>query len=124
LKAVKSRTAVLANAGAAITSNLQKGKATARLANRLGTDRLLAAADPGDPSISKAAEYLVQQQKNGSGTKTTSTGTGSVRFLLKYHLTENSFPLRIGAVSHQRATRKNFCAVKFRPEEFRLRSGF
>ena len=49
---------------------------------------LLAAADPGDPSISNAAEYLVQQQnEDGSWDENDFTGTGfPCVFYLKYHL--------------------------------------
>jgi squalene-hopene/tetraprenyl-beta-curcumene cyclase len=101
---------------------------------------LLAAGDPGDPSISKAAEYLVKQQnENGSWDEHDFTGTGfPCVFYLKYHLYRNSFPVYALArfynrmsefVSTNPETRQSqqseeFCAFKFRPEEFRLRSGF
>jgi squalene-hopene/tetraprenyl-beta-curcumene cyclase len=88
---------------------------------------LLAAADPGDPSISKAAEYLVQQQnEDGSWDENDFTGTGfPCVFYLKYHLYRNSFPVYALAKFHNQAHQtKEFCAIKFRPEEFRLRSGF
>jgi squalene-hopene/tetraprenyl-beta-curcumene cyclase len=101
---------------------------------------LLAAGDPGDPSISKAAEYLVKQQnENGSWDEHDFTGTGfPCVFYLKYHLYRNSFPVYAlarfynhmsGFVNTNPETRQSqqseeFCAFKFRPEEFRLRSGF
>jgi len=97
---------------------------------------LLAAADPGDPASSKAAEYLVMQQnEDGSWDESDFTGTGfPCVFYLKYHLYRNSFPVYALARFHnglrdreavnpsRRA--EEFCAFKFRPEEFRLRSGF
>jgi squalene-hopene/tetraprenyl-beta-curcumene cyclase len=97
---------------------------------------LLAAADPGDPASSKAAEYLVtQQNEDGSWDESDFTGTGfPCVFYLKYHLYRNSFPVYALARFHnglrdreavnpsRRA--EEFCAFKFRPEEFRLRSGF
>jgi squalene-hopene/tetraprenyl-beta-curcumene cyclase len=88
---------------------------------------LLAAADPDDPSISKAAEYLVQQQnEDGSWDENDFTGTGfPCVFYLKYHLYRNSFPVYALARFHnQLGNAEEFCAFKFRPEEFRLRSGF
>jgi squalene-hopene/tetraprenyl-beta-curcumene cyclase len=90
---------------------------------------LLAAAEAGDPAISKAAEYLVRQQNDdGSWDEAEFTGTGFPGvFYLKYHLYRNSFPVYALARLHQRfrdAGQPEFCAVKFRPEEFRLRGGF
>jgi squalene-hopene/tetraprenyl-beta-curcumene cyclase len=90
---------------------------------------LLAAAEPGDPAISKASEYLVRQQnQDGSWDEGEFTGTGFPGvFYLKYHLYRNSFPVYALARFYQRsqnASAPEFCAVKFRPEEFRLRSGF
>ncbi len=97
---------------------------------------LLAAAGPDDPASSKAAEYLVtQQNEDGSWDESDFTGTGfPCVFYLKYHLYRNSFPVYALARFHngvrdreavnQSRRAEEFCAFKFRPEEFRLRSGF
>jgi len=88
---------------------------------------LLAAADPGDPAIAKAAAYLVQQQnEDGSWSESEFTGTGfPCVFYLKYHLYRNSFPVYALARFHNQARQADeFSAFRFRPEEFRLRSGF
>ncbi len=88
---------------------------------------LLAAAGPDDPASSKAAEYLVtQQNEDGSWDEEGFTGTGfPCVFYLKYHLYRNSFPVYALARFHNQSRRaEEFCAFKFRPEEFRLRNGF
>ncbi len=88
---------------------------------------LLAAADPGDPAIAKAAEYLVRQQNNdGSWSESEFTGTGfPCVFYLKYHLYRNSFPVYALARFHNQSQQsEEFRAFLFQPEEFRLRSGF
>ncbi len=88
---------------------------------------LLASADPGDPSISKTAEYLVQQQNDdGSWEENDFTGTGfPCVFYLKYHLYRNSFPVyALARFYNQSRQAEEFCAIKFRPEEFGPRSGF
>jgi len=90
---------------------------------------LLAAADKGDPAIAKAAESLVRQQnEDGSWDEDDFTGTGfPCVFYLKYHLYRNSFPVYALARFHQQtqdAGEPEFSAIKFRPEEFRMRSGF
>jgi len=88
---------------------------------------LLAATGPGDPASSKAAEYLVtQQNEDGSWDEEDFTGTGfPCVFYLKYHLYRNSFPVYALARFHNQSSRaEEFCAFKFCPEEFRLRSGF
>jgi len=88
---------------------------------------LLAAADPGDASIAKAAEYLVRQQNaDGSWSESEFTGTGfPCVFYLKYHLYRNSFPVYALARFHGQAQQsQEFLAFRFQPEEFRLRSGF
>jgi squalene-hopene/tetraprenyl-beta-curcumene cyclase len=90
---------------------------------------LLAAADAGDPAISKTAEALVRQQnEDGSWDEDDFTGTGfPCVFYLKYHLYRNSFPVYALARFYQqtqRAGEPEFYAMKFQPEEFRLRSGF
>jgi squalene-hopene/tetraprenyl-beta-curcumene cyclase len=87
---------------------------------------LLAAADSGDPAISKAAESLVRQQnEDGSWDEDDFTGTGfPCVFYLKYHLYRNSFPVYALARFYrqtQNAAEPEFCAMKFRPEEFRMR---
>ena len=92
-----------------------------------GLTGLLAAADPGDPSISKAAEYLVQQQnEDGSWDESEFTGTGfPCVFYLKYHLYRDSFPVyALARLQNQYRQTEQFCAFQFRPEEFRLRRGF
>src|SRR5215471_14781320 len=90
---------------------------------------LLAAADPGDPAIAKAAAYLVEQQnEDGSWNETDFTGTGfPCVFYLKYHLYRNSFPVYALARFHkqtQNAGEPEFCAIQFHPGQFRMRSGF
>jgi len=88
---------------------------------------LLAGADPGDPSISKAAKYLVQQQnEDGSWSEDDFTGTGfPCVFYLKYHLYRDSFPVyALARFQNQSRKSEEFCACQFRPEQFRLRSGF
>lgn len=88
---------------------------------------LLAADDPGDLSISKAAEYLVKKQnEDGSWDENDFTGTGfPCVFYLKYHLYRNSFPVyALARFYNQSQQTQEFCAFRFRPEEFRLRSGF
>jgi squalene-hopene/tetraprenyl-beta-curcumene cyclase len=90
---------------------------------------LLAAADAGDPAIAKAAESLVRQQNaDGSWDENDFTGTGfPCVFYLKYHLYRNSFPVYALARFYkqtQDAASTEFCGIKFRPEQFRMRSGF
>jgi squalene-hopene/tetraprenyl-beta-curcumene cyclase len=90
---------------------------------------LLAAADPSDPAVFKAAESLVHQQnEDGSWDEDDFTGTGfPCVFYLKYHLYRNSFPVYALARFYkqtQNAASAEFCSIKFRPDEFRMRSGF
>ncbi len=88
---------------------------------------LLASADPGDPAIAKAASWLVQQQnQDGSWGEADFTGTGfPCVFYLKYHLYRNSFPVyALARFRNQAHGTTEFRATMFRPEEFRLRSGF
>jgi len=88
---------------------------------------LMAAADPGDPAIAKAAAWLVQQQnEDGSWSESGFTGTGfPCVFYLKYHLYRNSFPVYALARFHNQAhNAEESRATMFRPEDFRLRSGF
>lgn len=88
---------------------------------------LLAAAEAGDPAISKAAEYLVRNQnEDGSWDEADFTGTGfPCVFYLKYHLYRNSFPVyALARFFNQSHAAETYYALKLRPEEFRLRSGF
>jgi squalene-hopene/tetraprenyl-beta-curcumene cyclase len=97
---------------------------------------LLTVDGPSVPASSKAAEYLVaQQNEDGSWDEAEFTGTGfPCVFYLKYHLYRNSFPVYALARFHNEVRNREavnqsrqveeFCAFKFRPEEFRLRSGF
>jgi len=87
---------------------------------------LLAGADRNDPAIARAAGYLVGQQcANGSWSEEDFTGTGFPGvFYLKYHLYKNSFPVYALARYRNQAKRcQEFCATKFNPNDFRLRSG-
>jgi squalene-hopene/tetraprenyl-beta-curcumene cyclase len=88
---------------------------------------LLAGAEAGDPAIQKAVSYLVDEQNaDGSWSESEFTGTGfPCVFYLKYHLYRNSFPLyALARFRNQTHETKQFCAMTFRPAEFRLRSGF
>src|SRR5262249_46666621 len=88
---------------------------------------LLASADPGDSAIAKAAAWLVEQQnEDGSWGESDFTGTGfPCVFYLKYHLYRNSFPVyALARFRNQALGTTEFRATMFRPEEFRLRSGF
>ncbi len=87
---------------------------------------LLAGADQNDPAIGKASSYLVEQQNtDGSWSESDFTGTGFPGvFYLKYHLYKNSFPVYALARYRNQAKRtEEYCAAKFSPGEFRLRSG-
>jgi len=87
---------------------------------------LLAAADPNDPAVERAAAYLVQQQHdNGSWSEDDFTGTGFPGvFYLKYHLYKNSFPVyALARFRNQGKRADEFCAFKLSPAQFRLRSG-
>jgi squalene-hopene/tetraprenyl-beta-curcumene cyclase len=118
-----------------VESSKGRGNSTASQ-TAWGLIGLLAAAGPDDPASSKAAEYLVtQQNEDGSWDEEDFTGTGfPCVFYLKYHLYRNSFPVYALARFHnglhdreavnQSRRAEEFCAFKFRPEEFRQRSGF
>ena len=87
---------------------------------------LLAAADPNDPAVGRAAAYLIQQQNaNGSWSEDEFTGTGFPGvFYLKYHLYKNSFPVyALARFRNLGKQAEEYRACKFAPEEFRLRSG-
>src|SRR5467141_272100 len=87
---------------------------------------LLAGADRSDPAVGRAAEYLVTQQSaNGSWSEDDFTGTGFPGvFYLKYHLYKNSFPVyALARYRNQGKRAEEYCACKFLPSEFRLRSG-
>jgi squalene-hopene/tetraprenyl-beta-curcumene cyclase len=88
---------------------------------------LLAAADATDPAITKAVSYLVgQQNDDGSWSEADFTGTGFPGvFYLKYHLYRNSFPVyALARYYNQARSVREYRAVTFQPNEFRLRSGF
>ena len=88
---------------------------------------LLAAGDANEPAVQKAVWHLVEQQaSDGSWNESDFTGTGfPCVFYLKYHLYRNSFPLYALARFHnQLLGTEPYGGAKFRPEEFRLRSGF
>jgi len=88
---------------------------------------LLAGAETNDPAIHKAVSYLMAQQNtDGSWSETEFTGTGfPCVFYLKYHLYRNSFPLyALARFRNQSEDAGEYCALKFQPAEFRLRSGF
>jgi squalene-hopene/tetraprenyl-beta-curcumene cyclase len=88
---------------------------------------LLAGAEASDPAISKAVSYLIHQQsEDGSWAETDFTGTGFPGvFYLKYHLYRNSFPVyALARYYNQSIKAQEYCAIKFQPGDFRLRSGF
>src|SRR6266704_297407 len=88
---------------------------------------LLAGADLNDPAIGKAVSYLVhQQQEDGSWSEPDFTGTGFPGvFYLKYHLYRNSFPVyALARYANHLHRPDEYVALKLRPSEFRLRSGF
>jgi len=88
---------------------------------------MLAGCNTADPAISKAVSYLVTtQNEDGSWSEYDFTGTGfPCVFYLKYHLYRNSFPVyALSRYYNQSRRTEEFCALKFQPNEFRLRSGF
>jgi squalene-hopene/tetraprenyl-beta-curcumene cyclase len=87
---------------------------------------LLAGSNTSDPAITRAVSYLVgNQNEDGSWSEHDFTGTGfPCVFYLKYHLYRNSFPVYALSRYHNQARRADeFCALKFQPNEFRLRTG-
>jgi squalene-hopene/tetraprenyl-beta-curcumene cyclase len=88
---------------------------------------LLAGAQPNDSAVQRAVSYLIHQQNTeGSWSEAEFTGTGFPGvFYLKYHLYRNSFPLyALARFRNQVQGPHEYCAMKFQPAEFRLRSGF
>ncbi len=88
---------------------------------------MLAGSNTADPAITKAVSYLVgNQNEDGSWSEHDFTGTGfPCVFYLKYHLYRNSFPVyALSRYYNQSRRTEEFCALKFQPNEFRLRSGF
>ena len=104
-----------------------KGKGTSTASQTAwGLIGLLASAGTEDPAVVKAVAYLVhRQQADGSWSEPEFTGTGFPGvFYLKYHLYRNSFPVyALARYSNQSRKAEEYCAVKFQPSEFRLRSG-
>jgi squalene-hopene/tetraprenyl-beta-curcumene cyclase len=87
---------------------------------------LLAGSNTSDPAITRAVSYLVgSQNEDGSWSEHDFTGTGfPCVFYLKYHLYRNSFPVyALSRYLNQARRADEFCALKFQPDEFRLRSG-
>src|SRR5215470_10317192 len=87
---------------------------------------LLAGTGTNDSAVTKAVSYLVhRQQADGSWSEPEFTGTGFPGvFYLKYHLYRNSFPVyALARFVNQSRQATEYCAVKFQPSEFRLRSG-
>ncbi|HXM97934.1 MAG TPA: squalene--hopene cyclase [Candidatus Dormibacteraeota bacterium] len=87
---------------------------------------LLAGAEPGDPAIGKAVNWLMDRQNDdGSWPEEDFTGTGFPGvFYLKYHLYRNYFPVyALSRFRNQIDQTQDYCALKFQPKEFRLRSG-
>ena len=106
---------------------LTKGQGTSTASQTAwGLIGLLASAGTEDPAVAKAVDYLVhRQQADGSWSEPEFTGTGFPGvFYLKYHLYRNSFPVyALARYSNQSRKAEEYCAVKFQPSEFRLRSG-
>ncbi|GAC1678687.1 MAG: squalene--hopene cyclase [Candidatus Acidiferrum sp.] len=87
---------------------------------------LLAASEAGDPAIGKAVGWLMEKQNSdGSWPEEDFTGTGFPGvFYLKYHLYRNYFPVyALARYRNQLVKMEDYCALKFQPKEFRLRSG-
>ena len=87
---------------------------------------LLAGSDPDDPECESRRISGHQQNDDGSWSEDEFTGTGfpSV-FYLKYHLYRNSFPVyALARLRNVTEEIPQYCALKLRPADFRLRSGF
>jgi squalene-hopene/tetraprenyl-beta-curcumene cyclase len=99
-----------------------KGKGTSTASQTAwGLIGLLAASEPEDPAIARAANHLVeQQQEDGSWAENEFTGTGfPCVFYLKYHLYRNYFPL-YALARYRNATNRveQYCALRVQPQEF------
>jgi squalene-hopene/tetraprenyl-beta-curcumene cyclase len=97
-----------------------KGSSTASQ-TAWGLIGLLAASEPEDPAIVRAAHHLVdQQQSDGSWTEKEFTGTGfPCVFYLKYHLYRNYFPLyALARYRNITSSVGQFCAMRVEPREF------
>jgi squalene cyclase len=108
-----------------VVSSKGQGNSTASQ-TAWGLIGLLAGADPDDPAIARASAYLVgQQHADGSWGEDEFTGTGFPGvFYLKYHLYKNSFPVyALARYRNQSRRTAEYCAAKFNPGDFRLRSG-
>ncbi len=108
-----------------VVSSKGQGNSTASQ-TAWGLIGLLAGADPDDPAIARASAYLVgQQHADGSWGEEDFTGTGFPGvFYLKYHLYKNSFPVyALARYRNQSRRAAEYCAAKFNPGDFRLRSG-
>ena len=97
-----------------------KGSSTASQ-TAWGLIGLLAASEPEDPAIVRAAHHLVdQQQSDGSWTEKEFTGTGfPCVFYLKYHLYRNYFPLyALARYRNITSSVGQFCGMRVEPREF------
>jgi len=104
-----------------------KGKGTSTPSQTAwGLIGLLAASEPSDPAIARAAAWLVSQQNaDGSWDEHEFTGTGfPCVFYLKYHLYRNYFPLyALARYRNLIQGAREFRAFEVPPEEFERRNG-
>jgi squalene-hopene/tetraprenyl-beta-curcumene cyclase len=88
---------------------------------------LLGAAEPDDPAVLRAVEWLAEHQNaDGSWDESEFTGTGFPRvFYLKYHLYRNSFPLyALARYDNIRKGRQRFMAVRLPASNFAHPKGY